>query len=158
MDQTGSQIVDALAALRHAGSGGDELEFALEPFLAVAAAIARREPGFDREAMIAAATPHMANIRPALTAYGDRLESLLMSTFYSDEWMSACERRSQLEALRTFWPQALEQMGLLFFDCEGVDDLLRRKGDHEGGLRPEQIPPGTPTSHWWWWYPAPPPA
>jgi hypothetical protein len=158
MDQTGSQIVDALAALRHAGSGGDELEFALEPFLAVAAAIARREPGFDREAMIAAATPHMANIRPALTAYGDRLERLLMSTFYDQEWIAACERRTRLEAVCTLWAEHLVGLEPLSVDRESLDELLRDKGEHEGGLRPEQIPPGTPTSHWWWWYPASPPA
>ena len=54
----------------------------------------------------------------------------------------------------------LQILQTLFFAIgrETVDDLLRQKGDHEGGLRPEQIPPGTPTSHWWWWYPAPPPA
>jgi hypothetical protein len=149
---------EALTALRNAAAKDMSAATDLWPFLTVAVAIVRGDATYDRVAFVTAAAPHIAPAELAIAGCVDRLESLLVSTFYSDEWLSACERRSQLEALRTFWPQALEQMGLLFFDCEGVDDLLRRKGDHEGGLRPEQIPPGTPTSHWWWWYPASPPA
>ena len=158
MDATGTQVVDALAALRLAAGTSDDPDVELAPFLVVAAALARGEPGFDREAMVAAAAPLMADIKPALTAYGDRLERLLLSTFHGHEWVAACERRTRLEAVCTLWADQLVGLEPLSVDRESLDDLLRQKGESEGYLRPDQIPPGTPTSHWWWWYPAPPPA
>ncbi|MBP8807882.1 MAG: hypothetical protein KBG48_14625 [Kofleriaceae bacterium] len=157
MTDHATHVLDALAALRTA-IAADVPEQELTPFLDVAVAIVRGEPGYDREAMVAAAAPLVADNEGGLAAALNALEGLLTSTFYDQEWRWACERRSKLEAVRTLWAEQLGGPGAPYLDCEGVDDLLRRKGDHEGGLRPEQIPPGTPTSHWWWWYPATPPA
>lgn len=157
-DRSGSAVVDALAALRSATGQDDAAALALKPFLDVADAIVRGDPAYDRDGFIEAAAPHLDAAKFAIAGCVDRLDRLLTTTFYGDEWQWACEQRSRLEALRTLWPGPLDEVGLFFFDVEGVDDLLRQKGRHEGGLRPDQIPPGTPTSHWWWWYPAPPPA
>lgn len=148
----------ALAALRIAAETDDDADLELGPFFDVATAIVRGAPGFDRDAMITAAAPLVPEVRAGLTAYGDRLERLLLATFYGDEWAAACERRTRLEAVFSLWAAQLAGLEPMSVDREALDDLLRQKGDHEGGLRPDQIPPGTPTSHWWWWYPAAPPS
>jgi len=86
-----------------------------------------------------------------------RIDHLLTSTFYDHQGRWACERRSRIEAVCTLWADQLGGPGAPYLDCETVDDLLRQKGHQEGGLRPDQIPVGTPTSHWWWWLPDLPP-
>jgi hypothetical protein len=128
----------------------------LEPFLGYAWALVRGALRDDE--FVGNAAPYVDAARSALVEYMLSLDELLTTTFYGDEWIAACERRSRLQAACSLWAEELGGPGAPHLDCETVDDLLRQKGDHEGGLRPEQIPPGTPTSHWWWWYPAPPPA
>ncbi len=145
---------EAVRALREAAAN-PESAAVVEPFLRHAWAAIRR--GQHDATFVTAAAPELAAAKFAIAGCVDRLDRLLTTTFYGDEWQWACEQRSRLEALRTLWPGTLDEVGLFFFDVEVVDDLLRQKGEFEGHLRPDQIPPGTPTSHWWWWYPAAPP-
>lgn len=56
MTDHATHVLDALAALRTA-IAADVPEQELTPFLDVAVAIVRGEPGYDREAMVAAAAP-----------------------------------------------------------------------------------------------------
>jgi hypothetical protein len=146
---------EAMSALR-AAPRQPVPDQALEPFLGYAWALVRGALRDDE--FVGNAAPYVDAARSALVEYMLSLDELLTTTFYGDEWIAACERRSRLQAACSLWAEELGGPGAPHLDCETVDDLLRQKGDHEGGLRPEQIPPGTPTSHWWWWYPAPPPA
>ncbi len=145
---------EAIGALRSAPTAPTP-EQALEPFLEYAWAMTRGAVRDDQ--FVAATAPSIADARAALVDYMLALDELVTSTFYGDEWLEACVRRSRLESARVLWAAQLGGPGAPFIDCETLDDLLRQKGDHEGGLRLDQIPPGTPTSHWWWWYPSAPP-
>lgn len=148
-------IEQALAELRAAVHAPDELR--LLPLLDLALAVVRGDTSIDRDRLVQGAAPHVAAAERAVAACVSTLEHRLMCTFYGDEWVWVCENRSRIEALRTLWPEPIARLFPLYFDIETVDDLLRQKGAHEGGLRDDQIPKGTPTSHVWWWLPGEPP-
>lgn len=138
----------ALRALKDAPRSAAP-EHAIRPFLDYAFRLVRGELRDD--AFVAEAAPAIPGARLALVEVMLALDALLTTTFYGQEWVDACTRRSCLEAVRTAWGSQLGGPGAPQLDCETVDDLMRQKATHEGGLSAAEIPPGTPRSHFWWW-------
>lgn len=113
-----------------------------------------------------------AEVRARLRADGDALaERLPLLSYYlarweqrfcgawEGEWRVACEARSGLEFMRTLYAgTALEGAFADELDPGELDDLMRARAMHDGGVPDEAIPAGIPPSHWWWWAPDPPPA
>jgi hypothetical protein len=95
--------------------------------------------------------------RVPLHDYLDSAERFARQEFYGDEWRGAAERRSKLEFVRTLYRELTDVDWETFLDTEDLDHVLRGKGLDEGGLSSDQVPAGTPHSHWWWWYPKLPP-
>lgn len=144
-------IEQALAELRAAVDAPDELR--LLPLLDLALAVVRGDTSVDRDRLVGDAAPYVTAAKLSVATCVSSLEHRLMCTFYGDEWVRVCEHRSRIEALRRLWPEPIAGLFPFYFDTETVDDLMRRKSTCEGGLRDDQIPKGTPTSHFWWWLP-----
>jgi hypothetical protein len=91
--------------------------------------------------------------------YGYLVEDWFYGEWAYEEWVTACSRRSALAflfdlyrdtAFHAFIPSFQERL-------DTIAELLRHKIE-SGVLAPyDQIPAGTPASHWWWWYPMDPP-
>lgn len=111
----------------------------------------------DGRAFLRQTAPLIRAARVSLHDYLDSAERLARQEFYGDEWRGAAERRSKLEFVRNFYRELTDVDWDTFLDTEDLDRVLRGKGQDEGGLSPDQIPSGTPTSHWWWWHPRNPP-
>ena len=85
------------------------------------------------------------------------LADILSHTFYADEWQTrVCPLRSQIEAFNEIYKETSYKK-FIDEDFEETDAEIKRVGEVEGGLSPDQIPQGIPLSHWWWWYPNEPP-
>ena len=118
-------------------------------------ALARTRPG-EAHAWFAA---HADALEYLVGHFGHLMywtERLFESPWYDGEpWLRACRLRSFLEHVFGFaedgewWAEEL--------DTEDYDAALRLRGDGDGGIPPEQVPAGMPTSHWWWWLPSDPP-
>jgi hypothetical protein len=80
----------------------------------------------------------------------------LESTFYDDEWLGICRRRSGIEALEEMYANTCFAEYLPKFKDEDLDYMIQGKGRYEGYLSDEEIPIGIPQFHWWWWYPEQP--
>lgn len=139
------------AALRalHDAPSSLEPEYTIRPFLEYAWRLVRGDA--RDETFVADAAPAISSARLALVDSMLSLDTLLTTTFHGREWVDACTRRSCLEAARTLWAEQLGGPGAPEVDCATVDDLMRRKATHEGGLSVGEIPEGTPPSHVWWW-------
>lgn len=90
---------------------------------------------------------------------GDHLtgvERMFGRRWWGDEWAVACRTRSFVESLVAMAPAALAQVIEREVDLEELDEMLRLRGESEGGLTTDEIPSGTPPSHWWWWLPGQP--
>lgn len=99
-------------------------------------------------------------VRKARVPLGEAIadiERYVGSEFYGDEWFQVCLRRSKLQSVKDLYNDLVEVNWDTFLDFENVDYMLQQKGDHEGPVEPDRLPPGIPTSHWWWWYPSQPP-
>ncbi len=82
-----------------------------------------------------------------------KLVDILSHTFYADEWQTrVCPLRSQIEAFNEIYKET-SYKEFIDEDFEETDADIKRVGEVEGGLSPDQIPQGIPLSHWWWWYP-----
>lgn len=105
-------------------------------------------------------------VRAQIKADGDALAEVLpaisyyvvcwQDRFYGEweqRWLNVSVVRSGLEFLRTIYADTAlgarlnEQVPDLLDD---LDDLMRERAVHDGGIREEDIPEGVPASHWWW--------
>lgn len=116
------------------------------------AAVSREFCEFIRETV-----PLIEAARVPLGKYMREAERFIAQEFYSDEWYGVAERRSQIEFVRSLYTDIAKIAYSAFMDVENIDDMLKQRGDQEGPVALERIPPGTPSSHWWWWYPKQPP-
>lgn len=118
-------------------------------------------PRDERERLLAESAPVLVKGLRHVLPYIFETLGIFMGTWYADEWTWACERRSRIEFLRTLYQGAISEDELDYWldaeQLEELDDCLEERGKVEGGLTPDEIPAGTPPSHWWWWYPAQPP-
>ena len=99
-------------------------------------------------------------VRKARIPLGESIadvERYVGSEFYGDEWFQVCLRRSKLQSVMDLYNVLVDVNWDTFLDFENVDYMLKQKGDHEGPVAHDRVPPNTPASHWWWWYPKPPP-
>jgi len=152
-------MFDVAEALRRAANEPDVTDD-LHAFLDALAAYGR-EPaqlatGDGRESLWQTA-PLIQAARIPLHHYLDSAERFARQEFYGDDWRGAAERRSKLEFVRSLYLELTDVDWDTFLDTEDLDHVLRGKGQDEGGLSPDQVPFGTPASHWWWWYPQSPP-
>lgn len=100
--------------------------------------------------------PLVEDARVALGQYVSGVERFIDQEFYGDEWYGVAERRSKIEFIRTLYRDLLDVDWESFLAIENIDHVLKQRGDIEGPVALERIPPGTPLSHWWWWYPKDP--
>lgn len=84
------------------------------------------------------------------------VEQMFGRQWSGDEWTAACQTRSFFQWLEDMAPKALQAVFERDVDLEELDEMLRARGQSEGGLTAEEIPSGTPTSHAWWWLPGEP--
>ena len=82
-----------------------------------------------------------------------KMEQDLCYTFYSNEWIGICWRRSAVEAIKEMYQNTCFEEHFTDLDTEEIDDHIKAKGEYEGYIPQAQIPIGIPSSHWWWWYP-----
>jgi hypothetical protein len=97
-----------------------------------------------------------ALVRKARVPLGDAIAAIerhVSNEFYGDEWFRVCVNRSQLQSVKDLYRELVEVNWDTFLDFENADYMMKQKGDYEGPVAAERIPPGTPSSHWWWWYP-----
>jgi len=137
----------------------DNIEDSISQFMENLSRIGRGEMKIEREELnsfLKDTAPLVNDASLPLHQYLFRTENILTNEFYGDEWNKVCSRRSNIEFLREMYHDYFDPDWNLFLDCENLDDMLRQKGDYEGGLSESQIPAGTPSSHWWWWYPEKP--
>jgi hypothetical protein len=108
----------------------------------------------DGRAFLHGTAPIVRSARVPLHEYVADTERMARQEFYDDEWRRLCERRTKIEFVRTLYRDLVDvDWDESFMDVFELDRVLRHKGDEEAFLKPDQIPPGTPSSHWWWWYP-----
>lgn len=113
--------------------------------------------GHEFRQFIRDTAPLIEEARVPLGKYVRETERFIAQEFYGDEWYGVAERRSQIEFARTLYKDLANISHSAFMDVENLDHVLKQRGDQEGPVASERIPPGTPLSHWWWWYPKPPP-
>lgn len=102
---------------------------------------------------IADSTPFVARALPWIDRYfTPRIEQLLRTNWYGDEWQVVCRMRSSLAALFELYPPAAISTEVQM-ETDDTDELLRDRGSREGSGASMPAPPGTPRSHWWWWLP-----
>ena len=100
----------------------------------------------------------LGDIAGGLGTLASRLELRLAdSILVCEEWEASSERRSALE----FTSELFTKLGLDvedWIDFPRLDEALRERGERDGCLDAEAVPPGMPSSHWWWWLPDAPPS
>ena len=123
---------------------------------ALGVAVERREVAPEEvRALAKAAEPLLPRVTGALEIVAGSIEDRFMLSFEPGDWEDLCRLRSALEFLLQLFP---EDAGSVRADVRpgAYDDLIRRRSHDFGYLRPSEIPPGIPTSHWWWWAPLDP--
>lgn len=78
------------------------------------------------------------------------VEQMFGREWWDDEWTSACQTRSFFQWLEGMAPKDLQAVIDRDVDLEELDEMLRARGETEGGLTAEERPSGTPSTHWWW--------
>lgn len=153
----------ALSALRELAARGDEAtadDVELRAFfdwLARAARMGWLSLQDERAAFVAASSPWIRTCAPLFGKYVYETMKLFYDTWYGDEWMQACEARSRIEFLSALYRGSpAEEVLAQLVDPSEIDDGFQQRGEFEGWLDQNEIPPGTPSSHWWWWYPRSP--
>jgi hypothetical protein len=91
-----------------------------------------------------------------IVLFMSKIEQDLHSTFYDNEWLHLCSKRSSIDALKEMYRNTCLEEHFPDIDTEDLDDHMSSVGDYEGYLSAEKIPAGIPHSHWWWWYPEKP--
>ena len=154
----------ALAVLEELASRGDRAggqDPALHAFLRWIASAARAgslPTGAERDAFVAASAPLLQRLFHALDKYVLAASKPFGSQWHGGEWVRACEERTRIELLHELYRgSAAEETLANAADPSDLDDGFKKRGELEGYLPADQIPPGTPPSHWWWWYPNSPP-
>ncbi len=152
-------MLDAAEALRRAANepmASDELNAFLEALASYGRETSQLATDDGRE-FLRQTAPLIQAARVPLHDYLDSAERFTRQEFYGDEWRGAVERRSKLEFVRALYRELTDVDWDTFLDTGDLDHVLHGKGQDEGGLSSDQIPAGTPSSHWWWWYPRNPP-
>jgi hypothetical protein len=112
----------------------------------------------EAEQFLRSTAPRLSDASLALGSLIHEAEGLVGQEFFGNEWLGVCERRTDIEWLRTLYRELLGEDIDFLLDVESLDDMIRQKGEHEGGnVAPDRIPKSVPASHWWWWYPKSPP-
>jgi hypothetical protein len=158
-----SEICDrVLSLLRRLDAAGESKERAqlAEAFLvavyALGMAVERGEVSSDEVRVLAAAAyPLLPRVNGALEVVTGDIEDRFMLSFEPGDWEDLSRLRSALQFLLDLFP---DEAGWIQTHVrpDAYDDLIRRRSHDYGYLRPSEIPPGTPTSHWWWWAPEDP--
>ena len=83
--------------------------------------------------------------------YLDRIENTLFdSEWYGNEWFSVRFRRSRFASFLEVYREPIsDDYCQVWLDTEEVDHAIRVRSESEGPAQPDEIPAGTPTSHWW---------
>lgn len=74
----------------------------------------------------------------------------------SNEWEQLCVTRSGIQFFVDLFRETALADDVAAINASDIDELIRKRGNDEGYLPDEKIPPEIPLSHWWWWYPKPP--
>lgn len=94
----------------------------------------------------------LAQCLPEIMYYVSRWEERFHGAWEAD-WFAACRVRSALEFLCDLYdstPFGREFAKLGSNEFEDIDEAMRRRAVHDGGVNEEDIPPGIPPKHWWW--------
>jgi hypothetical protein len=154
--------IEALRLVAERSPGVETEDPALVAFLRWLATSSRDgtlPTGAERERLVAASAPLLVKSFQALDRYVYATARTFNSQWYGEEWAHACETRSRVEFLFELYRGSDAQAVIAdAADPGDLDNGFRGRGQEEGYLPADQIPPGTPPSHWWWWYPDPPPA
>ena len=136
----------------------DHVTMDLDQFLEVLADLGRRQHSLsiDEEMFLRETSPLIRRARVPMRAAISDLEDHVGQEFYGDEWFRAADRRSRIQFVRDLYRDRVDVDWSTFMDVENVDYMMQKRGDEEGPVNPDRIPPGTPSSHWWWWYPKAP--
>jgi hypothetical protein len=105
--------------------------------------------------LAAAAEPVLPRVSVDLQGVVDDIELRFMLSFEPGDWESLLQLRSGLEFLLEVFPARAEWV-MTHVRPDAHDELIRRRSHDFGYLRPSEIPPGIPLSHWWWWAPIEP--
>ncbi len=77
----------------------------------------------------------------------------MQGAWYGHEWIGACMQRSRIQWLRDLClDNGFINEAEAYLDVEEWDEFLVQRGELEGGLSLEKIPPKIPVTHWWWYY------
>jgi len=83
------------------------------------------------------------------------LEKMLSFTFYDDEWLVVCYKRSSIEVLKEIYKNTCFEEYFHYYEVEyleELDQIIKWKGEIECYIpTQEQIPIAIPPSHWWWY-------
>lgn len=85
--------------------------------------------------------------------YLDSTDLLEREWEWGEEWLRVCRDWSSAQFMRDLYGEKLDRPFHYFSEDDDYLDDLRAQGEKHGPVRPEEIPPGIPASHWWWWYP-----
>ncbi len=107
--------------------------------------------------LAAAAEPLVQRATGPLGLFAGSIEERFVLAWEPNGWEEIAWRRSALAFLLELFPDEADwlrdQIG-----PDAYDDVIRRRSHDFGHLRPSEIPPGMPRSHWWWWAPDEPEA
>ncbi|MEH1797042.1 MULTISPECIES: hypothetical protein [unclassified Nostoc] len=84
------------------------------------------------------------------------LERMLLFTFYDDEWLVVCYKRSCIEVLKEIYKNTCFEESFHYYEVEyleELDQIIKSKNEIECYIpTQDQIPVGIPPSHWWWYF------
>jgi hypothetical protein len=159
MSEPVDRVLTLLRRLDAAREPNERAELAEKSMVAVFAlgmAVLSQEVSEDEvRALAAAGEPLLIRVTGALEIVAGSIEDRFMLTWDQDGWEDLSRLRSALEFLLELFPGQADWVRS-HVRPNAYDDLIRRRSHDFGYLRPSEIPPGIPTSHWWWWAPLEP--
>ena len=159
MNESTDRVLSLLRQLDAARKPGERPQLA-EAFMVatytLGMAVERGEVAREEvHALAAAAEPLLPRVTGALEIVAGSLEDRFMLTFEPGDWEDLSRLRSAFVFLLDLFPGKADWVQT-HVRPDAYDDLIRRRSHDFGYLRPSEIPPGTPKSHWWWWAPLEP--
>jgi len=149
-------LLQRLDAAREPNERAQLAEALMAAVFALGVAVHSGKVSWDEvRALAAAGEPLLIRVTGALELVAGSIEDRFLLSWEPGGWEDLSRLRSALEFLLELFPGEADWVRT-HVRPNAYDDLIQLHSHDFGYLRPFEIPPGIPTSHWWWWAPLEP--